>query len=107
MTSQVLAIFYLNDMDYFIKEKLRIKYFIRYQDDFCLFHESKAYLIYCLEEIRKFLKNEGLRLNNKTRIYNNKNRYIFLGHRIYNKKDNYREKYKKIKKKKYLIKKMK
>ena len=100
MTSQALAIFYLNDMDHFIKEKLGIKYFVRYQDDFCLFHESKEYLKYCLKEIRKFLENEGLKLNNKTRIYNNKNKYIFLGHTIDNKKANYREKYKKIRRKK-------
>lgn len=100
MTSQALAIFYLNDMDHFIKEKLGIKYFVRYQDDFCLFHESKEYLRYCLKEIRKFLENEGLKLNNKTRIYNNKNKYIFLGHTIDNKKANYREKYKKIRRKK-------
>lgn len=32
MTSQILAIFYLNDLDHFIKEKLKIKYFVRYQD---------------------------------------------------------------------------
>ena len=36
MTSQVLAIFYLNDMDHFIKEKLKIAYYVRYQDDFLL-----------------------------------------------------------------------
>ena len=100
MTSQALAIFYLNDMDHFIKEKLGISYYVRYQDDFCLFHKSKEYLRYCLEEIIKFLEIEGLRLNNKTRIYNNKNRYIFLGHTINMKKANYREKYKKIRRKK-------
>ena len=44
MTSQILAIFYLNDLDHFIKEELKIKYYIRYQDDFCLFHNSKEYL---------------------------------------------------------------
>lgn len=32
MTSQIFAIFYLNDLDHFIKEKLRIKYYIRYMD---------------------------------------------------------------------------
>lgn len=32
MTSQVLAIFYLNDLDHFIKETLKIKYYVRYQD---------------------------------------------------------------------------
>lgn len=40
MTSQVLAIFYLNDLDHFIKETLHIKYYVRYQDDFLLFHPS-------------------------------------------------------------------
>ena len=52
MTSQVFAIFYLNDMDHFIKEQLRIKYYVRYQDDFLLFHESKDYLKYCFEQIK-------------------------------------------------------
>ena len=46
MTSQVLAIFYLNDMDHFIKETLKIKHYVRYQDDFLLFHHSKDYLKY-------------------------------------------------------------
>ena len=32
MTSQIFAIFYLNDLDHFIKEKLKIKYYIRYMD---------------------------------------------------------------------------
>ena len=39
MTNQVLAIFYLNDLDHFIKEFLKIKYFLRYQDDFLLFQK--------------------------------------------------------------------
>lgn len=46
MTSQVLAIFYLNDLDHFIKEKLKIKYYIRYQDDALLFHPSIVLTIF-------------------------------------------------------------
>ena len=65
MTSQVLAVFYLNDMDHFIKNELHIKGVIRYQDDFLLFHESKEYLKYCLEQLTIFLKKEDLRLNKK------------------------------------------
>lgn len=65
MTSQVLAIFYLNDMDHFIKNNLHIKGVIRYQDDFLLFHESKEYLKYCLCELTKFLAKEDLTLNKK------------------------------------------
>ena len=79
MTSQVLAIFYLNDMDHFIKETLKIKYYVRYQDDFLLFHPSKQYLRYCLEELKKFLGTQNLVLNRKTRIYKNTNKFIFLG----------------------------
>ncbi len=79
MTNQVLAIFYLNDMDHFIKEKLKIKYYVRYQDDFLLFHPDKQYLKYCLKEIEKFVEMEKLKLNAKTRIYKNTNNFLFLG----------------------------
>ena len=79
MTSQILAIFYLNDMDHFIKENLKIRYYVRYQDDFLLFHPSKDYLRHCLKEIENFLKKEKLTLNIKTRIYKNTNNFLFLG----------------------------
>lgn len=83
MTSQVLAIFYLNDMDHFIKEELKIKGYIRYQDDFLLFSESKEYLEKCLEKIKEFLKKEKLALNNKTRIYTSNENICFLGRNLY------------------------
>lgn len=79
MPSQVLAIFFLSDLDHFIKEKLRIKYYCRYQDDGCLYHPSKEYLKHCLNEINAFLKNENLQLNRKTRIYKCTNIFVFLG----------------------------
>lgn len=79
MTSQVLAIFYLNDLDHFIKENLKIQCYIRYQDDALLFHPSKQYLQYCLKEIQKFLEKEKLSLNNKTRIYSSSDNFLFLG----------------------------
>ncbi len=40
-TSQFLANVYLNDLDYFVKQVLRAKYYIRYVDDFVLLHESQ------------------------------------------------------------------
>ena len=101
MTSQILAIFYLNDFDHFVKEKLHIKYYVRYQDDFLLFHKSKDYLKYCLEEIRKFLNEEDLRLNNKTRLYNNNNNFIFLGRNKYGRYARYRTIKKRLKIKKF------
>lgn len=89
-TSQILAIFYLNDLDHFIKEKLHIKYYIRYMDDFILIHQDKEYLKYCLKEIKKFLKFDKLELNHKTNIYSMNNgipfigyKYIFKNNRLY------------------------
>ncbi len=79
MTNQVLAIFYLNDMDHFIKEQLKIKYYVRYQDDFLLFHYSKSYLKDCLEKLIVFLSNEKLTLNKKSRIYSSNDNFLFLG----------------------------
>lgn len=105
MTSQILAIFYLNDMDHFIKEKLKIKYYVRYQDDFLLFHPSKQYLQYCLKEISSFLEKEHLVLNRKTRIYKNTNNYLFLGRTINGKYAHYRTINRKLKRRKYLYKK--
>lgn len=104
MSSQILAIFYLNDMDHFIKENLKIKYYVRYQDDFLLFHNSKSYLKFCHTQIKLFLQKEGLTLNKKTRIYNNNNNFIFLGR---NKKGNYakyRDVNRRLKKRIYLYK---
>lgn len=79
MVNQILAIFFLNDMDHFIKNNLHIQYFVRYQDDFLLYHKSKKYLQYCKQEISKFLEKEKLYLNSKTRIYKNTNNFLFLG----------------------------
>lgn len=104
MTSQALAIFYLNDMDHFIKEVLKIKYYVRYQDDFLLFHPSKQYLRYCLTEIRSFLAKENLTLNRKTRIYKNTNNFIFLGRTSNGRYARYRDVKRKLRKRAYLYK---
>ena len=99
ITSQVLAVFYLNDLDHFIKEQLKIKYYVRYQDDFLLFHPSKDYLKHCLKEIKSFLQKEKLVLNNKTRIYNSNDNFIFLGRNLAGNTSKYRTVKRKIKNK--------
>ena len=63
--NQTCAIFYANDLDHFIKEKLRIKYYARYMDDSYLIHEDKKYLEYCLGEIRKICERDGIILNER------------------------------------------
>ena len=102
MTSQILAIFYLNDLDHFIKEDLKIKYYVRYQDDFLLLHQSKQYLKYCLKEIEHFIEKEDLKLNPESRIYKNTNNFIFLGRNKYGKYAKYRGVKRILKKKFYL-----
>ena len=56
-TSQFFANVYLNELDYFVKYKLRIKYYIRYVDDFVILDNNEDILEYYKEEINNFLKN--------------------------------------------------
>lgn len=81
MSSQFLANLYLNELDHFIKNKLKIKYYIRYMDDGVIIHQNKEYLQYCLEEINKILERYKLKLNKKTKIYSCKEGFEFLGFR--------------------------
>ena len=83
MTSQVLAVFYLNELDHYVWEKLNVKY-IRYMDDGVLLSTDKEYLKECLKVIKQFMDKYNLKLNNKTHISNvNKNGLDFLVFRFY------------------------
>lgn len=82
-TSQILAVYYLSGLDHFIKENLRIKCYIRYMDDFILFHHDKEYLKFCLGEIEKYVENLHLKLNRKTQIYDMKRGFNFLGYKFF------------------------
>lgn len=55
LTSQLFANIYLDQLDHFIKEELRIKYYLRYMDDFVILGENKADLTKTLATIRAFL----------------------------------------------------
>ena len=78
-TSQWFALMYLNPVDRLIKEKLKIKYYIRYMDDFVLIHHSKSYLKFCLQEITKVLNALKLQLNSKTQLMPLNQGIDFLG----------------------------
>lgn len=60
LTSQFFANVYLDIFDHFIKDELRIKYYIRYMDDFCIFSNNKIELKKMRDEIAKFLKSKLL-----------------------------------------------
>lgn len=79
MTSQVIATFYLNELDHFIKDDLKIKSYVRYMDDGVLIHNDKEYLKYCLKKIEKIIHKYRLELNKKTRIYSSLDKIECLG----------------------------
>ena len=58
LTSQFFANVYLNELDYFVKHKLKCKYYIRYVDDFLILHSSKSQLEKWNPEINRFLKEK-------------------------------------------------
>ena len=84
MTSQIMAVYYLNGLDHFIKEKLHIKFYVRYMDDGILLSNDKEYLKYCLKKIEEMVSMYKLKLNDKTKIINvSKEGLDFLGFRFY------------------------
>lgn len=44
VTSQLFANIYLNELDQFVKNGLKIKYYLRYCDDFIVLNEDKEFL---------------------------------------------------------------
>ncbi len=61
LTSQLLVNIYLNEFDQFVKHELKVKYYIRYADDFVVLSQDKAELEQLLPLIQKFL-HEQLKL---------------------------------------------
>lgn len=81
-TSQIFGVFYLDKVDRLIKERLRIKVYSRYMDDFVLLHHDKEYVKYALKEITKVVQYLGLEFNSKTQIIPIKNGITYLGFRF-------------------------
>jgi len=82
LTSQLLANVYLDALDKYIKETLKVKYYIRYMDDFIILSHDKKELKRLFALIRRFLENElDLTINPKSAIFNTKNGVDFCGYR--------------------------
>ncbi|MBU1179335.1 RNA-directed DNA polymerase [Patescibacteria group bacterium] len=82
LTSQIFSNIYLNELDQFIKHTLKIKYYIRYTDDFVIVHHNKTYLLKIKEKISEFLEN-NLKLSlhpNKVQLRKYKQGTDFLGY---------------------------
>lgn len=78
--TQLTQLAVLDKMDHMIKERLGIKQYLRYMDDFILIHHDKEYLKYCLEEINKYVSALNLKLSiKKTQISHLEQGIKFLG----------------------------
>lgn len=62
LTSQLLVNVYMHEFDMYIKQELRVKYYLRYADDFAVLSNDRKYLEDILPKLRNFL-NEKLRLS--------------------------------------------
>ena len=82
-TSQTLANIYLNEVDQYIKHKLKCKYYFRYMDDSIILLKTKNETIEILKKIKTFLKEYlDLELNSKTQIFKSKQGVNFCGYKI-------------------------
>ena len=85
LTSQFFANVYLSELDYFVKNELKAKYYIRYVDDFVILHQEEAKLKEYKLKIDNFLReNLNIELHpNKSKILSLGNGIGFLGFRIF------------------------
>ncbi len=83
LTSQFFANIYMNNFDNYIKRVLKVRYYIRYVDDFVLFDTSKQRLQKLYTEIQTYLKeNLALELRADTKLAKHSQGLNFLGYII-------------------------
>jgi RNA-directed DNA polymerase len=84
LTSQFFANVYLEPLDHFVKERLRVRGYVRYVDDFLVFGDDKQQLAEVRERVRDFLVSLRLRLHPaKSVIFPVRCGIRFLGYRVF------------------------
>jgi RNA-directed DNA polymerase len=85
LTSQVLANYYLNPLDHFIKHQLRVKGYVRYMDDLLLLGPDPATLNSYKQAISDFLEQQlELRLHpSKQQLQPARHGACYLGYRVF------------------------
>ncbi len=81
LTSQLLVNIYMNEFDQWIKHKLKVKYYIRYADDFVILSRNRPELLTTLSYMKVFMRDE-LKLHlhpNKTFVKTVASGIDFLG----------------------------
>lgn len=82
LTSQFFANVYLNELDQFVKHRLKVKYYLRYVDDLVLLFKDKEELKIWQKEINNFLQEKlKLKLHPKKQVLQNIDKGInFVGY---------------------------
>jgi len=85
--SQFFSNLYLAYFDHWIKEEIKIKYYLRYCDDMVILHKDKEFLHNLLNNIKQYLYvNLNLEIKHNWQIFPTKIRGIdFLGYRFFGK----------------------
>jgi hypothetical protein len=84
LTSQMFANLYLNELDQFVKQELRVRHYMRYMDDALVLHWEKPYLWWVKQEIQRFLDEHlHLVLNSKTTIRTVDQGIEWVGYRVW------------------------
>lgn len=81
-TSQCFALLYLDNVDRYIKEKMQVKYYVRYMDDMLLLIREKQKAKRCITDVNRLLTENCLILNPKSQMVAIKNGVDFLGWRF-------------------------
>ena len=84
-TSQWFGNMYLNELDTYIKHELKHKYYIRYCDDFCIFHNDKSVLNAAAENIELFLSTRLKLSFSKCDLFPVSHGVDYLGYRHFRK----------------------
>lgn len=81
LPSQFFSNLYLNDFDHYMKERLGLKHYGRYVDDFYVVYDDPDYLLSLVPDIGRFLHDDtALSLHpNKTKLVNVLSGVAFLG----------------------------
>ena len=80
--SQYSGNLFLSKFDRWLKEELRVKYYIRYMDDIVILHDDKQYLHDLFKKIVTYLKELNLEVKDNYQIFPSRVRGIdFVGYR--------------------------
>lgn len=85
LTSQFFANVYLDRLDHFVKQELRVKPYVRYMDDFVLLENNKEKLKIARRQITEYCRDElCLRIKERATFINQRlNGVSFLGVRVF------------------------